>query len=590
MEIKASNFTRKGFKRQSIIRLVSLFLILILANFIASYIIFRIDLTKENRYSLSELSKKTITELNDIIYLKVYLDGSLPHGFNRLKNTIREMLDEFRVYGNDNIQYEFINLSEIKDKKNRDEIYRQLYMKGLVPTNLQVKEDDGNTSQQVIWPGAIMSFKTEEIAINFLKNSVQLTPEQNLNASIEEIEYNLTSSIKKLNREFGHRIAFVEGYGEFSEIEVADFTRSLNEFYNVERVRLEGKINALSERVEDSTGFIVHNKYDLIIIAGSDSTYTDRDLYMIDQFIMYGGKALFLTDVVEASIDSLAYKNEVLAFIKNLNLDKMIFKYGARINPDLLQDVQCAVIPVNTSAPNTQPQFKPFPWVFFPMIVPTTEHPITRNVNMIKTQFVSSIDTVGENANIHKTILLTTSNQTKVLNAPVRVSLAIIREKLNPSHFKYSQRAVAVLLQGKFTSFFENRLTPAMYDAREIAFKGESLPTKVIVVSDADIIKNHVKSVGYNKEALPLGYDRFTGETYGNKDLLMNIVNYLLDDSGLMELRSRVIKLRLLDRAKLESSATTWQIINIVIPVLLVLISGILFMAIRKRKYIKPLK
>ncbi len=576
---------RKTYKRQAWLRLGLIFFSIVLVNYLVSFVVFRVDLTKEKRYTISPITKEILKNLNDVVFVRVYLDGDLPYGFKRLRQNIKEMLDEFRVYAGENLQYEFTNPSAESDKKTRDEIYNQLYEKGLTPANLQEKDAEGGTSQKVIWPGALISFRQSEVPVDFLKNSVHLTPEQNLNASIEEIEYNLVSTFKKLHRDFGQRIAFIYGHGEYPAIEVADFRSSLEEYYSVDSVKINGNIASLSERVQDSSGIRVSNKYDLIIIAGPDTAFNEKDKYVIDQFIMYGGRVMFLVDIIEANVDSLAYRNEILAFIRNLNLDDMLFRYGARINPDLVQDVQCAVIPVNTAAPGAQPQFSPFPWVYFPLIIPDPSNNITRNLNMVKTQFVSSIDTVGEDGRISKTVLLSTSPNTKVLNAPVDINLNIIQQKLNPSHFAAGARPVAVLLEGKFRSLYENRLTPYMYDSPEIAFKGEGVPSKIVVISDGDVIRNNVKRLGYNQTPLPLGYDRFSGETFGNKDFLMNVVNYLLDDSGFMQLRGRDLKLRMLDNAKLAGTKSFWQMFNVIFPVLLVLISGIVIHIIRRRKY-----
>ena len=576
---------RKAYKRQAWIRLGLIFVSLILVNFLISFVVVRIDLTKEKRFTVSPITKEILKNLKDVVYIRVYLDGELPYGFKRLQQSIREMLDEFRVYAGDNLQYEFTNPSAEQDKKTRDEIYNQLYTKGLTPANLQEKDEEGGTSQKVIWPGALVSYRQSEVAVDFLKNSMQLTPEQNLNASIEEIEYNLISTFKKLNRDFGQRIAFIYGHGELPAIEVADFRLALEDYYAVDSVSINQDLTKLSERIQDSAGVRVVNKYDLLVIAGPDSAFPEKDKYIIDQFIMYGGRVMILADIVEASVDSLAYRNEMLAFIKNLNLDDMLFRYGARINPDLLQDVQCAVIPVNTAAPGAQPQFSPYPFVFFPLLIPDPSANVTRNLNMVKAQFVSSIDTVGEDGRITKSILLSTSLHTKVLNAPVNVSLDIISQKLNPDHFIAGSKPVAVLLEGKFRSLYENRLTPYMYDSPEIAFRGEGIPSKIVVISDADIIKNNVKRIGYNVSALPLGYDRYSGETFGNKDFLMNIVNYLLDDSGFMQLRGREVKLRMLDNAKLESSKSFWQMLNVILPVIIICLAGILIYIMRKKKY-----
>ena len=588
MEVKEKTVNRNSFKRRSIIELVMVFAIVVLVNYISQFYFKRIDLTTEKRFTLSESSVSTLKSLKDIIYVKVYLTGDLPVGFKRLENNIKEMLDEFRVYAKDNIQYEFINPSENQNKKQRDEVYRQLYKNGLTPTNLQEKDDEGKVSQQVVFPGAIISYGGVEVPVDFLQNNINKSPEENLNGSVEEVEYNLISTIRKLRKEFGQSIAFIEGHGELPEENVEDITISLKEFFNVERVKINGQLNSLSERMEDSTGIHLRNKYDLIIIAKPDTAFSEQDKYIIDQFLMYGGKILWMIDPVQASIDSLAYQSSVLALVNNLNIEyDQIYKYGVRINPTLLQDIQCAFIPVNTASPGAQPQFSPAPWIYFPLMQPTSLHAIGRNVNLVRGDFISTLDIVGDDENIKKTVLLNSSQYSRVMNAPVRISLEIIREKLEPRFFEKSFVPTAILLEGKFKSIYGNRLAPEMYEKPEIAFKNESFPTKMIVIGDGDMIRNNVQKLGFNKKPLPLGYDRYSGETYGNKEFLLNAINYLIDDSGLMNLRTREVKLRLLSRAELEDNRTFWQIINTVIPVLLIIFIGLLISFLRKRRYTK---
>ncbi|OFX29886.1 MAG: gliding motility-associated ABC transporter substrate-binding protein GldG [Bacteroidetes bacterium GWA2_32_17] len=559
--------------------------IFIFLNYISSYFFFRIDLTTENRYTLAPATTKLLKNLNDVVYVKVYLDGELPAGFKRLQNGIKEMLDEFRVYGGENIQYEFINPSENTNKKERNDFYRQLFQKGLTPTNLQEKDNDGTQSQKIIFSGALVSYKNIEAPVDFLTASVNQSPEQNLNGSIEEIEYQLISAILKLKKEFSQKIAFIYGHGELESSDVEDISNSLSEYYTVERIKISGKLNSLSERVEDSLGFRVHNKYDLIIIAKPDSAYTEQDKFIIDQHIMLGGKMLWLLDATNAEIDSLAYTSSILATLKETNLNDQLFHYGVRVNPNLVQDIQCALIPVNTAIAGTQPQFSPESWVYFPLLQPLFSHPIGRNVNLVKAQFASSIDFVGEAQNINKTVLLATSQYSREVNAPVRIGLELIREKPEPENFGKSNLPVAVLLEGKFSSVFKNRITPEISDSPQISFKSEGISTKMVVISDGDLIRNNVQKLGFKSKAQPLGLDRYTGETFGNKDFLLNVINYMLDNTGFMSLRSREIKLRLLDKSKIENSKTIWQIVNTLIPIIIIIVLGTIITIFRKRKY-----
>jgi ABC-2 type transport system permease protein len=586
MEVKEKTVNRKSFKRRTMLELIMVIAIIILLNYISSFYFKRLDLTVEKRFTLAPSTITMLKKLDDVVYVKVYLTGDLPVGFKRLENSVRETLDEFRIYAKDNIQYEFINPSENPDKKQREDVYRELYKNGITPTNLQEKDDEGSTSQKVIFPGALISYRGNEIPVDFLKTNMNQSPEQNLNGSIEEIEYSLITSLRKLRREFGQRVAFIDGHGEIPADYVADITNSLQEYYSVERTEINGKLNSLSERVEDSSSFKVRVKYDLIIIAKPDSAFKEQDKYIIDQYLMYGGKILWLIDPV--SVDSFGLRSSTVALIKDLNIENdQLFKYGVRVNPDLIQDVQCAVIPVNTAISGTQPQFTPAPWIYFPLLQPVATHPIGRNVNLVFGQFVSSVDVVGDDQKIKKTVLLTTSQNSRLMNAPVRIGLELINEKIDPKYFEKANIPVAILLEGKFRSIYNNRLTPEMYDSREIAFKDESYSTKMVVIGDGDMIRNNVKKIGYNKQPLPLGYDRFTGETFGNKEFLLNVINYMLDDSGFMNLRTREIKLRLLDRAALEDSRTYWQVINTLVPVLIIIFIGLLILFYRKRKYTK---
>lgn len=587
MEVNKNTQSRSQFKRKSIFDFFIIILLIVLTNYILSFYFFRIDLTTEKRYTIAPTTKSLLKELNDVVYVKVYLDGELPAGFKQLKNSIKEMLDEFRVYGGDNIQYEFINPSENADKKSKNDLYRQLYQKGLTPTNLQEKDDEGAQSQKVIFPGALVSYKNVEAPVDFLQTSVNKSPEQNLNSSIEEIEFQLISAVLKLKKEFSQKIAFIYGHGELESSSVEDITNSLSEYYAVERVKINEQLNSLTERVEDSTGVRVHNKYDLIIIAKPDSAFTEKDKFIIDQHIMLGGKVLWLIDATTAEIDSLAYSSSIMATIKDLNLDDQLFHYGARVNANLLQDIQCALIPVNTAIAGTQPQFTPEPWVYFPLLQPSPIHPIGRNVNLVKSQFTSSVDFVGEDAKIKKTVLLATSQYSRILNAPIRIGLELVREKPEQKNFTKSQLPVAVLLEGKFSSVYNNRITPEISDNPQIAFKSQSIPTKMVIVSDGDIICNSVQKLGFKTKAMPLGYDRYTGETFGNKDFIMNTVNYLLDNSGYMNLRSREIKLRLLDKTKVSDSKLMWQSVNSIVPIIIIILIGVIINYNRKRKYSK---
>ncbi|MCK5822459.1 MAG: gliding motility-associated ABC transporter substrate-binding protein GldG [Bacteroidales bacterium] len=571
---------RKEVKKQNIIQLLLTLVIILLVNYIFSFVLVRVDLTSEKRYSISEPTKDLLKNLNDVVYFKVYLNGDLPSGFKQLEKSTKEMLDEFRAYSKNNIEYEFINPSESSDKKTRNEIYRQLFDKGLHPTNLSYKEDDGTKSQKIIFPGLIISYRGEELAVNILSNNIGASPEQNLNESIQELEYKLSNAIKKISTNSKPEIAFIEGQGELDKNSVLDITNSLKEFYNVKRVRLNNKLSSLRDSLK-------HNKFSLIIIAKPDSAFNEKDKFIIDQFIMNGGKVLWLVDAVKADIDSLAYSNSTIALANNINIDDQLFKYGVRINPNLIEDIQCAVIPVNTALVGAQPKFTPSPWLFFPLISASQTNPITRNLNLIKTEFVSSIDTVGNNPSVKKTILLHSSNYTKVVNAPARISLDMVDQQPDQRQFNKRNVPIAILLEGQFESVFKNRLAVDIAKSKDIAYKDKSDDTKMIVVADGDIIKNRFKYYGEKIIPYPLGYDRYTRQTFGNKEFILNAIDYLTGNSDLMQVRSREIKLRLLDKTKINNQRLKWQIINTILPIFVIIIIGIILIFLRKRKYTK---
>ena len=565
---------------RDIIQLVVVMGIVITLNILSGFFFTRFDLTTEKRYTLSETSKELLEGMNDVIYLKVYLDGELPAGFRRLRDRTREMLDEFRAYSNNNIEYEFINPSNQPDEKSRNELYRQLAKQGLMPTNIQIKSEDG-VEQKLIFPGAIMTYKGEETALQLLKSQMGAAPEQMLNSSTEDLEYEITNAIRKVTSARTESVGFIEGHGELSNRQVADMAKSLSEYYRLERVTINGKLNSLVTRADGDSGAIIFPKYKAIIIAKPDTAFSEEDKFMIDQYVMYGGRILWLIESVFCNMDSLRYAPSTLAIPQSTKLEDMLFKYGVRVNTDLIQDVRCAAIPGPSGYVGDQLQWALQPWVFFPIVIPTSEHPIVRNLNGIKLEFTSSIDTVGAK-NIKKTVLLSTSDKTRALRTPTQVSLDVMVEEPNPAQFNRRYLPVAVLLEGKFESVFKNRLTTGIKESRDIQFREDGRPTKMIVVSDGDIMRNHINPDG---TYLPTGFDQYTQQQFGNKTFLLNAINYLCDDISLTIIRSRSLEIRLLDRKKAEAERTKWQIINVAIPIGLVLLFGFINAYLRKKRY-----
>lgn len=563
------NNKRKIIKRQNILQLVLVLIIIALLNIIGSFIFTRFDLTTEKRYSLSDVTKEVLNELEDIVYIKVYLDGDFPAGFKRLQQETKEMLDEFRAYS-DFVEYEFINPTEGKSNKEINFIYDELVGKGLSPTQLSVRTEDG-TSQKLIFPGAIAAFGDRETAIQLLDNQMGTPPELALNNSIQSLEFKLINSIRKLTSKIKLSVGFLKGQKELDNIYIQDAAEALSEYYDVSEVTIDQKLKSLDE-------------YDALIIAKPDSLFDEKDKFILDQFIMKGGKVLWLLDPVHASMDSLRTRSIAVAYPRNTNLDDMLFKYGVRINTDLLMDMQAVPIPIVTGMVGNQPQQSLLPWYYFPLIIPGSSNPIVKNLNGIKTQFISSIDTLGT-PGIKKTILLETSKYTKKVNTPTQISLKILQEEPNMNSFSNGSLPVAVLLEGTFKSVFKSRIPAVITEDKEIDFRESSVPNKMIVISDGDIISNQIDNSRGRSMSLPLGYDKYTRQTFGNKDFILNAMNFLCDNSGIIEIRSRELKLRMLDKAKVKDGKTKWQLINTLLPVLLVLFFAILKYYFRKKTF-----
>ncbi|HEX5002769.1 MAG TPA: gliding motility-associated ABC transporter substrate-binding protein GldG [Bacteroidia bacterium] len=555
-------------KQQNLTKLVLLISILVSVNILSGFVFTRFDLTSDKRFTLDPSTIKVVSSLKDVVYVRVYLEGDFPPAFKRLQNATREMLDELRAYSNGNLEYEFINPSANPDDAERKKIYQQLAAQGIQPTNLTARNKEG-TSEQVVFPGAMITYLSQEMPVMLLQDQSGVGTEQMLNNSIQSMEYNIMNAIRKVTNLLPQRVAFIEGHGEWEENQVADITRELKTSYLVERVKIDEKLGALKG---------IH----AVIIAGSDSLWSEKDKFILDQYIMNGGKVLWLLDGTTATMDSLQYAPETIALANDVNLEDMLFRYGVRVNYNLLMDLQSAPIPVVTGVVGNRPQQSLLPWYYFPVIVPSSTHPLVKNLNALKFEFVSSLDTVG-NAGIKKTVLLSTSKYSREMNAPVRVDLDIMRREPDVNDFNKSELPVAVLLEGAFVSNYRNRVSPLISQDSAIGFRSQGDTTRMIVIGDADVIRNNVrKSDG---AIAPLGLDRYTGTVYGNKALIMNCVDYLFDDSGLMNVRAKEFKLLLLDKTRLDTELLKWQLINTIVPVLLVLIFAVIKFIMRKRKY-----
>ncbi|MBP6429618.1 MAG: gliding motility-associated ABC transporter substrate-binding protein GldG [Bacteroidales bacterium] len=589
--MKKFNFIQKIFakpdaksdvKRSHILQLVVGLVIIIFFNIVGFYFFTRLDLTSEKRYTLSKSSKKLLKQVDDIVFIRCYLEGEIPADYKRLRNETKEMINQFRSY-NKNIEFEFRDPNDFTDKKEQGEFYQRLFEKGFQPI-LKTTQQKGGQVQQYIFPYLEITYKGETKTISLI--SAKGTGEQEiLNSSVQNLEYNIYSSLRGLTNTVKNKIGIVRGHGEWELEYMWDFINGINEYYAVDTITINERLNSLTERTYDSlrpNDIKFRNLFNTLIIARPLSVFSYKDLYILDQFIMHGGKVLFLVDPLLCSMDSVQAKGETYAISNFTGVEDPLFRYGVRLNTNLVMDMQCSKVPIVTGVyGDNTPQFTYYPWNFFPIASPNSNHIITDKINPVKFQFVSSIDTIQNN--ITKTPLLYSSNNTRIMNTPAIVSLEILKQKQDARLFTLSNLPIAMLLEGKFISAFRHRLTPEMESNEMIAFKQEcDTNNAIIVVADGDVIRNDFA----NNQPLPLGYDRYTREMFGNKEFLINCVNYLSGDQDMIPLRSREVVMRKLDDVKAEREKTFWQIINIGLPIILVILIGFIISLIRKRMFV----
>lgn len=555
-------------KKQSYLQLIIAIVIIILLNAILSNYFFRIDLTKEKRYTLAEPSKNLAAKVKEGILVKVYLEGDFPAGFKRLQKATKEMLDEFKIYSNNNIQYEFIDPLTNTTAKQSNEILQELSDLGLQATNIQLKKEDG-FSQKIIVPGAVLYYGDKKIPINLLKSQFGQAPEAVINTSIEQLEYEIANALRKVTQTKVKRLAFLKGNGELEKWNIIDGKAELKKYYEIDDVDLSV--------IPPNTLF----EYTGIIVPKPTLPFSDFDKFKLDQYVMHGGKIIWLVESQLADMDSLRNSPQYYSISYNLGLEDLFYKFGVRINNNIVQDLMCNSIPVLSGMKNGTPEQKLLDWMYFPVVPPTSSHPIVRGVDPIWFQFASSIDTIPSKK-IKKTILLASSPYSRVVPAPARVDIELARLEPDESLFRTGgNKTMAILLEGEFSSNFE-----FIFDKTknpELDFKPKVENNKMIIISDGDVIRNqYSQSKG---QVFPLGYDRYANQQFGNKRFLLNCVDYLCDDSGIIEVRSKEVTLRLLDKAKIKREKLFWQFINIGLPIILILIFAVANNYYRKRKY-----
>ncbi|MES2387105.1 MAG: gliding motility-associated ABC transporter substrate-binding protein GldG [Bacteroidota bacterium] len=553
--------------RRALLAFTGLVLLLVCLNIISTRFFSRLDLTEDKRYSISPSTKEMLETLPDMVYVEVYLEGDLPaglSGFRRLHNSIRETLEEFRAYGGDNLQFRFIEPGAGKNPKQRNEIFDQLARRGLQPTNVHAN-DGGKKVEKILFPGAIISYGGQETPVLLLKGNQGASPEQRLNQSVEGVEYELASAILRLTRKEKKRIGVIFGHGELNPYEFYDMGTTLKESYDLEKVDLPNKLSL--------------EGYDAIIVAKPDSGFSEPDKYKIDQFIVRGGKALFFIDALNADLDSVG-TDGALALPYNLNLDDLFFRYGIRLNKDLVMSVDCGFIPMVVGIVGDKPQTELMPWRLYPLINNFGKHPAVKNLDAVYMRFAGSIDTVST-AGITKTSLLMTGKYSRIMASPARLDFNEARTEPKPELYRRSNIPVAYLLEGSFRSLYENRLAP--HSEKTFKFVAQDKPGKVLVVSDGDFVRNDInRRTGQN---YPLGFDRFAQVQFANKDFVLNTLAYMLDADGLILSKAKSVILRPLDRPRLQEERLKWQVINLAAPPIVVILAGLLMVWLRKRRY-----
>lgn len=565
-----NKYTLRNLKTNAWVEPVLVLALVVVANLLGSYLYFRIDLTEDKRYTLSTKTKSLVEGLDGTVSVSCYLSGDLPAGFLQLKNSIKETLDELSILSGKRVVYEFIDPYELAQGKERADLFVQLQGKGLKSFELEDMRQD-EIVHKIVWPAAFVRLGEAEVAVSFLRDQMGMSPEMVLHNSVMGVEYELANAIAKLQQTTEKKIAFVVGHGELSSARTADIANELDQSYFVERLDLTkykaGKLEG----------------YDAVIIAQPDSTFSDVDKYKIDQYLVKGGKVLWFLESLVANMDSLRNQPHTTTLDYPHQVRDLLFKYGVRVNLDLVQDYNCHTIPVFAGTGAGGANFRP--WPYYPLVSPGVDHPIVKNLGLVWFQFANSIDTLPS-PGIRKTVLLKSSDNSRTVHHPHRITLDLTRIKLEPALFSKGGQHLAVLLEGRFTSFYKNRLAPSTLQNPDYGtFTEIDKPGKLLVVADGDVIGNHVNPL--NGQMYALGYDRFTGKSFGNKAFVMNCVDYMLDDNGLFELRGKDFKLRMLDQAEVKEGKSFWQQVNLVAPLLLLLLSGLGHTYWRRRRFTK---
>ena len=555
-------------KSNALKQLGIVFLAIIVINLISNFFFKRFDLTQDHRYTLSETTLKIIKNIDSPLYIDVYLEGNFPPEFKRLQNETKQLLEEFSAY-NSNIVFQFKN--PIEKESMRVEVMKAFYERGMQPLSITV-EEKGKQSQEVVFPWAQATYGDKFTKVSLLKNLMGASTEEKVISSVQHLEFGFAEAITKVSKEKQKKIAVIKGNGELHDAFIADFVKSVRESYYIGTFTLDSVQKQQPKQTLEAL-----KKYDLALIAKPTEAFTEAEKQVLDQFIMNGGKTLWLMDAVAADMDSLYNETgTILAYPRDLNLTDFFFKYGIRMNPLLIKDEYATPIKIATGSQGSETQLQQYNWKYSPFIYPTSTHPIVKNMEGIKFEFSSPIELLTND--LKKTVLLSSSEYSKTIGTPTPISLSSINEETTPEEYAgKGLLPVAVMLEGKFKSAYQNRVLPFA----DKTFQSVGKETKMIVISDGDVIKNQLDK----GMPLELGFDKWTNQLYGNKEFLLNCVNYLLDDNGLINIRSKDVDLPLLNKEEVYANYTSAQLITVGLPILILAIFGFLFTYLRKKRY-----
>jgi len=547
--------------------------ILLFVNILANSFYTHFDLTEEKRFTLTKPTRTMLREQKSQVYVQILLEGEFPAGFKRLQTATREMLDDFRSEtGYIDYQFEDPALGTLEEVNGRRKALTEL---GIQPVNLRVA-DQSESSQKIIYPFAIFRLGSRQVIVKLLENeSATLNPEEVINNSVTLLEYKFANAIKKLQAPSRPVILFTKGHDELNELQLGDLDRSLRTFYDTDRISL------------DSVVQIRPDECALLVVAKPQTAFSERDKFKIDQYVMQGGRVMWLIDRLNAGLDSMRATRRFIPTDYPLNLEDILFKYGVRIQPDLVLDLECSKIRLVVGQVGNTPQFEAFPWFYHPAVLPNGKHPIVKNLDRVDLHFCSSIDTIRTKTPVKKTVILSSSKYSRLQFSPIDLSFDILKYEPDPTKFDKGKQSVGVLLEGIFPSAFENRVTEDMQNGLKqlgMEFRPVSEPTRMLVISDGDVAANYVRDAA-QKQWLPLGFNHMENVTYANKELMLNAIEYLIDPNGVIAARTKEVKLRLLDSVRAKKQGNMWRALNVGLPLVLLGIFGWFFNWRRKKRY-----